>query len=172
MQMPLPGDGPGGASRLGPSLATAAGRAGSEQRPKLLGFALGATCGGELPPACPSSAPIACRGPWLASRSLPHSVVERSEEHEKPSCPHDDGQVDQKNRSSLAHIGVLDRARVGCSHVGNAGAMCSKKNRPREGGCEDARPMGAERAGDARQRARSGTVPRPGPTIADATPPG
>src|SRR3954451_11333929 len=120
----------GGASRLGPSLATAAGRAGSERCPKLLGFTLGGARGGEPPPACPSSAPVACRAPWLAIRSLPHSVVERGKEHEKPSRGDNRGQVDQRSRSSLAHIGMSDRAWVGCSHICNADAMCSKKNRP------------------------------------------
>src|SRR5215210_431723 len=103
---------------------------GSERGLKLLGFTLRGGRGGKPPPACPSPTPVACRGAWLAVQSLPHSVVERSEEHEKPSRRHDDGQVDQKNRASLAHIGVPDRARVGCCHLGNAGAMCSKKNRP------------------------------------------
>src|SRR3954467_1848177 len=86
----------GGASRLGPSLATAAGRAGSERRPKLLGFTLRGARVGEPPPACPSSAPVPCREPWLAFRSLPHSAVDGGEEHEKPSRGDNRSQVDQK----------------------------------------------------------------------------
>ena len=102
---------------------------GSERGLKLLGFTLRGGRGGKPPPACPSPTPVACRGGWLAFRSLPHSVVERDEEHEKPSCRHDDGQVDQKNRVSLAHIGMPDRARSECCHVGTTGTMHSKEKR-------------------------------------------
>src|SRR3954471_9932448 len=121
----------GGASRLGPSLATAAGRAGSERRPKLLGFTLRGGRGGEPPPACPSSAPVACRGPWLAVRSLPHSIVERSEEHEKPSSGDNRSQVDQKNRASLAHIGMPDRARVGICRWAPSALATERQTRSR-----------------------------------------
>ena len=85
---------------------------------------------------------------WRASASLPElragSVsgalvgrpvsasfrCQRGKEHEKPSRGDNRGQVDQRSRSSLAHIGMSDRAWVGCSHICNADAMCSKKNRP------------------------------------------
>src|SRR3954471_3561327 len=121
----------GGASRLGPSLATAAGRAGSERRPKLLGFTLRGARVGEPPPACPSSAPVPCREPWLAFRSLPHSAIDGGEKHEKPSRGDNRSQVDQKNRSSLAHIGMPDRAQVGICRWAPSALATERQTRSR-----------------------------------------
>src|SRR4051794_41383713 len=91
----------GGASRLGPSLATAAGRAGSERRPKLLGFTLRGARVGEPPPACPSSAPVPCREPWLAFRSLPLSVATGAKKNEKHSPGAILSQEVRRNRTTL-----------------------------------------------------------------------
>ena len=152
MLMPLPRDDPGRGFPFGAEPRDSCWAGGVGAVPEITWLYVGGRPWWRASASLPELRAGSVSAPRLLSGSASFRCRE-GKEHEQPSRGDNRGQVDQRSRSSLAHIGMSDRPWLGCRHVGNADAMCSKKSvraavkmPGREG----------KMAGDARQRAGSG----------------